>query len=226
METLNNFFKNSNFIQRVITALILAPIVLSIVYLGGSIYLMFVLIMAVLMAFEWKAMISNSGQNQVMWNLIGVFYIVAPTFSLIWIREQEKGKLIIFWLLAIIWVTDIAAYLAGNLIGGWKIYPKISPNKTWSGLIGGVTGASIIGYLTAVICDSANPEYLIGLSAVLSFYGQVGDFIESWIKRKFGVKDSGQMIPGHGGILDRVDSLVPVAPKIVFILLLDKWGIF
>lgn len=217
-----------NFFIRSISSLLLAPLVILIVYYGSYLYKALILLMAILMAFEWNAITSSQSEekNPIIWKAIGIFYILMPTISLIWLRDQHKGNEIIFWLLATVWATDIGAYIAGSTIGGWKICPQISPNKTWSGLAGGIIAAALVGYITSRIGHSNKPHYLIMLSIILGIYGQIGDLIESWIKRKFGVKDSGHIIPGHGGILDRVDSLVPVAPKVVFVVLFDKWGIF
>jgi phosphatidate cytidylyltransferase len=228
MEKNNINSKLVNLLQRSASAIILVPIVLSAVYFGGIVYKGLIVVMAILMAFEWSNITAKQtdSKQQFIWSLIGLIYILMPTVSLVWIREHSKGKEVIFWLLANVWMTDIAAYFVGSTIGGPKLCPSISPNKTWSGLIGGVIAAAIVGMITAKYNHSAKPEYLIILSATLGIYGQIGDLIESWIKRKFNVKDSGKIIPGHGGILDRVDSLVPVAPKVVFVLLFDKWGIF
>lgn len=215
---------NNNFILRSITTLIAVPIVIYNVYLGSFFFKAMILILAILMAFEWNQITKNPDatlKQNMMWKLIGVFYILLPCLSLIWMREQEKGNIVIFWLLANVWVTDIAAYVVGKVVGGWKIWPNISPNKTWSGFIAGVLAAALVGYVTARLNNSEKSWLLILISIVLSIYGQIGDMIESWIKRHFNVKDSGKMIPGHGGILDRVDSLVPVAPKVVVLLLFE-----
>ncbi|KKB96075.1 Phosphatidate cytidylyltransferase [Candidatus Arcanobacter lacustris] len=220
---------NKNFMVRSLTALIAAPIVIYDVYLGSFFFKGMILVMAVLMAFEWSEVTKNkdaTDKQNMMWKIIGLFYILLPCLSLIWIREQHKGMSIIFWLLANVWATDIAAYLVGSTVGGWKIWPSISPNKTWSGFVAGVLASTGVGYATAKLTGSQRPDILILMSIVLSIYGQIGDMVESWIKRHFNVKDSGKMVPGHGGILDRVDSLVPVAPKVVAVLLFDKWGIF
>jgi phosphatidate cytidylyltransferase len=219
----------NNFFLRSITAIIVAPIILFNVHLGGYVYKGLIVMMAILMAFEWQQITYDKNANlqkNILWKIIGIMYILLPTLSLIWLREHAKGREIIFWLLANIWATDIAAYIFGNLIGGWKICPKISPNKSWSGFVGGVCAAFVVGYVTTKLMHSNKPQYIMILSVVLSIYGQIGDLIESWMKRYFHVKDSGKIIPGHGGILDRVDSLVPVAPKVVMVLLFDKWGIF
>ncbi len=219
----------NNFFLRSITAIIVAPVILFNVHLGGYIYKALILMMAVLMAFEWQQITYEQNatlQKKILWKIIGIIYILMPALSLIWLREQPKGSQILFWLLANIWATDIAAYIFGNLIGGWKICPAISPHKSWSGFIAGACSALMVGYVTTKLMHSNKPQYIMILSVVLSIYGQIGDLIESWVKRYFHVKDSGKIIPGHGGILDRVDSLVPVAPKVVMVLLFDKWGIF
>jgi phosphatidate cytidylyltransferase len=221
-----NVFSSRNFMLRAMSAAILAPLVLGIVYLGGILYTLTVMILAVLMAYEWYAMISTQEKNKLMWQVIGLFYIALPCTSMIWLREHPKGMVVIYWLLSVVWVTDIMAYLFGSIIGGWKIAPKISPNKTWAGLIGAILGAFMVGAATAVAINASHPQYVIVLSTVLGIYAQIGDLIESWIKRLFAVKDSGNIIPGHGGVLDRVDSLVPVAPKVVMVLMFDHWGIF
>lgn len=219
--------KINNFYLRSLTVLLLAPIVIMIVWVGGYWYKFILIIISILMAFEWHSMTNNSGQSkQLFWQLVGVAYITIPIISLLWLRDYDKGREVVLWLLAVVWTTDIGAYIAGKTVGGYKICPAISPNKTWAGLVGGLFGALLVGYLTTKLIYSAKPMYLIIISLMLGAYGQFGDLVESWLKRKFKVKDSGFIIPGHGGILDRVDSLVPVAPKVVLILLFDKWGIF
>ena len=141
---------------------------------------------------------------------IGTLYAGLPALSLVLIRHQHEGILYAFWAMALVWVTDIGAYFAGRAIGGPKLAPAISPNKTWAGLIGGVVLAALFGvamhyaYGLAVRLTLASP-----LLAVLA---QGGDLYESWLKRRAGVKDSGNLLPGHGGVLDRLDGLVPVAP--------------
>jgi phosphatidate cytidylyltransferase len=136
----------------------------------------------------------------------GFLYIGIPTFALIvidWARYD-----IVFWLMLVTWTTDICAYFAGRGIGGPKLAPSISPNKTWAGLGGGVLGASIVGALVAWVTNLPLAFlYLGGLMAVLA---QAGDLYESWVKRRAGAKDSSNLIPGHGGVLDRLDGLLPV----------------
>jgi phosphatidate cytidylyltransferase len=109
-----------------------------------------------------------------------------------------------------VWATDIGAYFAGRSFGGPKVAPKISPNKTWSGLIGGMVGALLLG---GALCSYADlPLHLALASPALAVIAQAGDFFESWMKRRAGVKDSGALIPGHGGVLDRLDGVVTALP--------------
>lgn len=213
-------------LMRTISALILAPVILWIIAIGGFTYKFTVLIIAILMAFEWNQLTSQHEKQKALWKIVGLGYIGIPCLSLLFLREQANGVHIIYWMLAIIWATDIGAYFAGSIIGGPKIAPKISPKKTWSGLVGGVLCAVLVGYIAATIMKPHKPEYLIILSFILSLYAQIGDLVESFVKRYFGVKDTGSIIPGHGGILDRVDSLVPVAPKVALVCIFDHFGVF
>ncbi|MFM9978912.1 MAG: phosphatidate cytidylyltransferase [Sphingomonadaceae bacterium] len=140
----------------------------------------------------------------------GIIYIALPVMALIWLRERPDGLMLALWSLAVVWMTDIGAYFAGRLIGGPKLAPAISPNKTWAGLAGGMVAALILGLVFARWLDL--PLVLAGLSVTLAVAAQGGDLFESWLKRRAGVKDSGTILPGHGGVLDRLDGLVPAAP--------------
>lgn len=143
---------------------------------------------------------------------IGIVYAGAPALALIWLRSQEQGMSILIWTLAIVWATDICAYFAGRTIGGPKLAPRISPSKTWAGLIGGMAGsAAVSAGLTALLTLPFSLVLAIILGAVLAVAAQIGDFYESHLKRRAGVKDSGNLLPGHGGVMDRLDGLVPVS---------------
>jgi len=146
-----------------------------------------------------------------LWLAFGGVYILLPVLSLVWLREQ--GRPVLFWVFLMVWATDIGAYAAGRTIGGPKIAPKISPNKTWAGLIGGMVSSALIGALMAPYISN-DRIFLTLFSGILAVLAQVGDFGESWVKRRFGVKDSSNLIPGHGGVLDRVDGLLAVAPLV------------
>ena len=138
----------------------------------------------------------------------GVLYAALPVLSLHYIHEQYDGIDLSFWALAIVWATDIGAYFAGRSIGGPKLAPVWSPNKTWAGLIGGMIAAIVVGFaLTLVLHVQLRLAAFAGLLAVAA---QTGDLFESMMKRGAGVKDSGWMLPGHGGVMDRLDGAVPV----------------
>jgi phosphatidate cytidylyltransferase len=139
----------------------------------------------------------------------GLLYAGLPALALLFLRDQPNGIGLTLWTMAVVWATDIGAYFAGRSIGGPKLAPVISPNKTWAGLGGGMIAAAVIGALLAGAFDlPAKLAFLGGIAAVLA---QAGDLYESWLKRRAGVKDSGHILPGHGGVLDRLDGLVPVA---------------
>ena len=153
----------------------------------------------------------------------GFLYIVLPAFCLVvlsWLSANETGALV-FWALVVTWATDIFAYFAGRAIGGPKLAPRISPNKTWAGLIGGMVGASFCGWAVAWYFELGTPFVWIG--ATMGLLAQLGDLYESWEKRRAGVKDSSNLLPGHGGVLDRLDGLLAVAVAVMLILLLDWW---
>lgn len=150
----------------------------------------------------------------------GVFYVGLPILALLLIRRQGEGVVFTFWVLALVWACDIGAYAAGRFIGGAKLAPAISPNKTWAGLIGGVLLASLFGY--AMHHFYGLPWRLTLATPVLAVVSQGGDLYESWLKRRAGVKDSGSLLPGHGGVMDRLDGLVPVAPIAALLVVLPK----
>lgn len=143
------------------------------------------------------------------WMALGSIYIILPQLALIEIRQQ--GRWLLLWVLFLVWATDSGAYFAGRLIGGPKLAPRISPKKTWAGLAGGMLAAALVGW--AIRHGQAQGAlHLAMLSALLAVVAQAGDLAESGLKRYFGVKDSSQLIPGHGGVFDRLDGLLAVAP--------------
>ena len=156
----------------------------------------------------------------------GMLYVGLPVLALLVIRENEEfGLIYTLWTLALVWMCDIGAYFAGRKIGGPKLAPAVSPNKTWAGLIGGVVLATVFAWVL-------HWQYGLALrltlaTPVLAVIAQGGDLFESWLKRRAGMKDSGTLFPGHGGVLDRLDGLVPVAPVaaclVVVVPLLYAW---
>lgn len=142
----------------------------------------------------------------------GLPYIALPAIALSWMRAvPEVGLLNITWLFAVVWATDIAAYFVGKAVGGPKLCPRVSPGKTWSGSAGGALGAVGVGAGLA-LSAGGDPVPAALASFALSVVAQAGDLAESAVKRHFGVKDSGSIIPGHGGLFDRADALLAAAP--------------
>ncbi|WP_162912929.1 phosphatidate cytidylyltransferase [Rhodospirillaceae bacterium SYSU D60014] len=151
------------------------------------------------------------GETAANWQGLGAVYVGAPCISILWVRSELDGGLeTLLWVLALVWATDTGAYIAGRRIGGVKLAPRISPNKTWAGLGGGIVAAALVGLAAALWLGTPSIWLLLGVSAALAVVEQVGDLAESAFKRRFGVKDSSDIIPGHGGVLDRVDGLLAV----------------
>ena len=177
----------------------------------------------VVLGFLWLALMGwSKGRPHLGWNLFGVVYVVVPAVALVLIRNDvEWGVAMLLWIIAMVVAADTGGYLFGRTIGGPKLVPRISPNKTWSGLGGAVLGAALAGLCTAFILNHTNVWMLTLISAVLGLLEQGGDLVESAFKRHFGVKDTSQIIPGHGGVLDRVDGLLAVA---VAVLAVNLWA--
>lgn len=150
----------------------------------------------------------------------GIVYVGLPVLALLLLRHEPQGRLLSFWAMALVWACDIGAYFAGRSIGGPKLAPTISPNKTWAGLIGGVIAATLFG---AILQEFGLPLHLVLATPLLAVLAQMGDLYESQLKRRAGVKDSGNVLPGHGGVLDRLDGLVPVAPAAALMVVLAKF---
>lgn len=153
----------------------------------------------------------------------GVLYIGVPAVALVWLREPvTSGMSNVIGILLIVWATDIGAYVVGRAIGGAKLAPAISPGKTWSGAAGGLAAAAIAG-----LCLAQTLSFrAVFLALVFSAVGQAGDLFESWLKRLCAVKDSGSLIPGHGGLLDRLDAVLAVVPVAALLALILGRGVF
>jgi phosphatidate cytidylyltransferase len=137
------------------------------------------------------------------------FYLGLPCALLIWLRaDPVDGREAVLWLFIVVWASDIGAYIFGRAIGGPRLAPAISPQKTWAGALGGLLLAGAAGGVAALAFGHHQPMAAIALGLLFSLVAQLGDLGESWVKRRFGVKDSGTLIPGHGGLLDRVDALL------------------
>jgi phosphatidate cytidylyltransferase len=143
------------------------------------------------------------------WAIVGLPYTLLPCLSLLWLRQTAVAPLAtVIWLFALVWASDIGAFFVGKAVGGPKLAPTISPHKTWAGLFGAILAAALVGYGTGFAVEGAPKLILASMSGLLAVVSQVGDLTESAFKRRFGVKDSSQLIPGQGGVLDRVDGLI------------------
>ena len=247
--------KASNLRLRLVSAVILAPAVLAVLYIGYPFVELLLIAIAVGASWEWASLCGRgrvglagrltiaattlsviagalgyfevalvillcgplvagpiawkTKEGPAHWYALGIVYISVACLAFIWLRRVPgEGRDLILWLILVIWIADTGAYAAGRLIGGPKLAPRISPGKTWAGLAGGVLAAGILGGLLGLFQDSGAPVKLFFLSGALALVAQGGDLLESMVKRRFDAKDSGHLIPGHGGILDRVDSLL------------------
>lgn len=141
------------------------------------------------------------------WSFAGTLWIALPAVALLWLERGPQGRWVVLWLFAVVWASDIGAYAFGRLVGGPKLAPRLSPNKTWAGAVGGLASAVGAGLALAAAAGAASPR-IAATGAVVAIAAQLGDLAESSVKRHFHVKDSGVLIPGHGGLLDRIDSLL------------------
>jgi len=175
---------------------------------GGYTFAVLAAAAATGMFYEWLRIVRGWGSG---WAIGGFFYCLAPALSLLWLRDRSgsDGLSLLLWVFIVTWATDIGAYFAGRRFGKRKLAPSISPNKTVEGLWGGVAAAALFGAAWAWATELN--LVLIFLAPLFAVAAQAGDLFESRMKRQAGVKDSGNWLPGHGGLLDRLDGLVPVA---------------
>lgn len=205
---------NNNLNKRIISALIMIPIVIFITYLGGWLFNLTMTIIAILIAFEAYILFNNSKykENINKYKIYIILYATLPAASLISLKNLSDGVDIIIYLFFIAWITDIAAYFGGKGILGPKLAPKISPNKTISGSLVALVAIIIFSATSFLFTENISLIAFINIGICLSITSQIGDLFESWVKRKLEVKDSGDIIPGHGGICDRLDGLIFMLP--------------
>lgn len=249
-------------IKRIVTSLILAPLVLAAVYYGSPLINILALAGGAMLAWEWANMVPNgkasvysaiytavmafgvlsydamaimlvtSGATLLVWMkareemhrrllTLGVPYITLGIGSIVWLFNLV-GAYTTIWFVLVIWSVDIGGYLVGCNVKGPKLAPKISPNKTWSGLVGGMVFAAAISVAYSHWLGSQQAYLAFALlGALIAVIEQIGDLIESSIKRYLGLKDSSNLIPGHGGIFDRIDGMIFAAPLVALLL---KYG--
>ena len=192
---------------RTLTGVVLIAIALVAAVIGGNVFAYFAAAAATAMFYEWTRLVRGWGAG---WYALGFVYALLPAISLLWIRERDvHGLELLLWTFLVTWSTDIGAYFAGRRFGRRKLAPAISPGKTVEGLFGGILAAALIGGAWALATHLGKPPLL--LAPIFAIAAQAGDLFESGLKRRAGVKDSGSWLPGHGGVLDRLDGLVPVA---------------
>lgn len=196
---------------RVGSAIVLFAIAGTALWFGGIAFGLLLLVGGALVVVEWLALVramTLGGGAKGALMLLGPLAILGAMAGL-WFIRDHLGMTAALWVFGMVWATDIGAYFAGRAFGGARLAPAISPSKTWSGLIGGMVAALIA---SATIGDRAG---IVGVPLWIGLFmgllAQLGDLGESWMKRRAGVKDSGRLIPGHGGLFDRVDGLLPVA---------------
>jgi len=223
----------SSFKIRVRSALVFAPVVLIVLYIGGLPFTLMMAAAAGIGVYEWGKMVLSGQRHRAVLMLFGIAYIGFSIGMMVWLRNfSDYGLYNMLTLLLIVWASDIFAYFTGKTIGGLKLAPKISPKKTWAGFIGSSVGAGIIAasltcpYLLTKwdITTIGNMSWMgyATMGFVLAMFGQAGDLFISIIKRHYKIKDTGTLIPGHGGILDRIDALLLVAILFGMIVILLK----
>ncbi|MDB5654379.1 MAG: Phosphatidate cytidylyltransferase [Tardiphaga sp.] len=194
-----------NLLMRVLTALVLIPVAIGVAYAGGWWWAGLVALISIGLFVEWRMIV---GADRLGWVALGVLYAAAALAASVMVRlDPVWGFSALMFVLLIVWVTDIGGYFAGRGIGGPKLWPRVSPKKTWAGAVGGlVLSLGVAAGFAAYGVGRLLP--LLLLATVLTVLSQLGDLFESAVKRRFGVKDSSHIIPGHGGLLDRLDGYV------------------
>ncbi len=254
--------------QRILTALVLLPLVIGAIYAGGGYFLSLLILISIPMAWEWVHLLQSADaradrirlsgaavlilasgfftppQNMLALLFIlglffsflallrkrrgtvvggGIFYCVLPLLGAYWLRLQEDGLWLVLFMFLSVCAVDIFAMFFGKLIGGAKLAPRLSPNKTWAGLGGAIIGSLSIAFAFSVYFERAFAAPIIIFAILLAVIAQMADLFESMLKRKYNLKDSGALLPGHGGILDRVDGLIGA---LILTSLFALWGAF
>jgi len=209
------FRKSATLLPRILSAVILIPLALGIIYIGPPYSLVLGGIISAGLFIEWTILclkIFLPPWSKLLIVVLGTAYMIVATLWLLHLLFQPEGWKLLYWLLFLVWSTDTASYVGGRLLKGPKLAPSISPYKTWAGFFMGIFGGTVVAYIASfwLLPNVFNVWEII----FLILMAQIGDLLESKIKRLSGVKDSSFLIPGHGGLLDRLDSLLAVAVTI------------
>ena len=204
----------------------MAPIAVGIAWLGGWPFVLFWALAACIVLWEWTRLVTRSPGTAsytdfVLWMIAGLLYAgVIGLAPVLLRRDPALGFVAIVFLFAVVWATDIAAYFAGRALGGPKLWVAVSPNKTWSGALGGALGGVVAALLVVKVAGLAIAPMLVLVALALSIASQAGDLLESALKRRFGAKDASALIPGHGGLMDRLDGFLTAVLAAVMVGLL------
>ena len=192
---------------RSLTGLALIVLALMAAYVGGMYFAVLAAAASTAVFYEWMRITRGWG---FAWSLTGFIYALLAALALLWVRDRaDNGLAVAVWIFLVTWSTDIGGYVFGRTFGRKKLAPAISPNKTWEGFYGGIAAAMLIAGGWVLLLDLEPALYV--LAPLFAVMAQAGDLFESWMKRQAGLKDSGDWLPGHGGIFDRLDGLLPVA---------------
>jgi phosphatidate cytidylyltransferase len=202
---------------RVASAAVLGPLVFAAIWFGFP----WLDLVAALAAPILVSEVLRLTHGQPIARLLSIVYALGAVIALLWLRHQPAlGRQTVVWIVVCVWATDVGAYVVGRSAGGARLAPRISPGKTWSGLVGGMAWAAVASAAVGWAFGAGETMGLALIGAVLAIVDQLGDLLESAAKRRAGVKDSGTLIPGHGGLLDRVDGLAAVLVVVALIRLL------
>lgn len=216
-------FKGAKAITTIITTLIPAAILTAVPLPGTGVTVLILVSLMGIVAFPPQKIAESEPLKRArVGSSVGFAYVGMALASLAWLRAQDEHGLIVIWLFFAVWAMDVGGYFAGKGIGGPKLAPLISPKKTWAGLIGGMVLAAIVSLVISLWFSLGDSLLMPFGAALLAAIAQVGDLYESAIKRALDKKDSGNLIPGHGGILDRVDGIIFAAPAVAIAMTIPE----
>lgn len=214
--------ERAQLIRRTLSALVLAPVALLFIHVGAIWFQLMIAALAVAMLAEWVRLVGNGPSGaRPGWIVFGIVYVALPCLTILWLREIAAGRETLMWLAITVWVTDMAAFACGKIIGGPRLLPAISPAKTWAGFLGGLTAAVAVSAVLVAWFGLGSAASGALLGSGVGLVAQGGDLLESALKRRFGVKDTGALIPGHGGVLDRLDAMLTAAPFVAALVWLN-----